>query len=154
MPMSETAAAFMGALNATFPDVGVTCHDAEEARATLRAAPKLPMPDVELASVEDRTFPGPGGEIPVRISTPTDAGASSAVIVYFHGGGWVVGDLDTHDGLCRKLAAHGRVQVIAVDYRLAPEHPYPAAAEDSYAATVWAHEHAAAGKYRLGGCIL
>ena len=65
---------------------------------------------------------------------PRDLPTPAPTLVFFHGGGWVVGDLDTHDGLCRKLAAHGRVQVIAVDYRLAPEHPYPAAVDDAVAA--------------------
>ncbi len=141
MPLSETAAAFMGALDATFPDVGVSCLDAEEARATLRAAPKLPMPDVELASLEDRAVPGPDGEIPVRISTPHDAADPPAVVVYFHGGGWVVGDLDTHDRTTQRLAQATGAVVVSVDYRLAPEHRFPAAADDAYAATQWATEH-------------
>jgi len=141
MPLSETAAAFMGALNATFPDVGGGCLDPEEARATLRAAPKLPMPDVELAAVEDRTIPGPAGEIPVRISTPVDAGDPPAVVVYLHGGGWVVGDLESHDRTTKRLAQATGTVVVSVDYRLAPEHPFPAPAEDAYAATVWAAEH-------------
>jgi acetyl esterase len=138
MPMSETAAAFMGALDATFPDVGGACRDPAEARAILGAAPKLPMPDVELASVEDRRIPGPDGEIPVRISTPLDAGAESAVVVYFHGGGWVVGDLDTHDRTTQRLAQAVGAVVVSVDYRLAPEHRFPAAADDAYAAVEWA----------------
>lgn len=74
------------------------------------------------------------GPLPARVYRPRDLPTPAPTLVFFHGGGWVVGDLDTHDGLCRKLAAHGRVQVIAVDYRLAPEHPYPAAADDAIAA--------------------
>ncbi len=74
------------------------------------------------------------GPLPARVYRPRDLPSAAPTLVFFHGGGWVVGDLDTHDGLCRKLAAHGRVQVIAVDYRLAPEHPYPAAADDAIAA--------------------
>ena len=73
------------------------------------------------------------GPLPARVYRPRDLPSAAPTLVFFHGGGWVVGDLDTHDGLCRKLAAHGRVQVIAVDYRLAPEHPYPAGLEDCYA---------------------
>jgi acetyl esterase len=140
MPLSELAQAFMGALNETFPDVGTTCLDAEEARATLAAAPKLPMPDVELAALEDRSIPGPGGEVPVRISTPLDAGDPPAVVVYLHGGGWVVGDLDTHDRTTQRLAEATGAVVVSVDYRLAPEHRFPAAADDAYAATAWAAE--------------
>ena len=139
MPLSELAQAFMGALNETFPDVGGSfTGTAEEARAKLREAPKLPMPDVELASLEDRTVSGPGGDIPVRISTPNDA--ADAVVVYFHGGGWVVGDLDTHDRTTQRLAEATGAVVVSVDYRLAPEHRFPAAADDAYAATVWAAE--------------
>jgi acetyl esterase len=132
------AAAFMGALNSTFPDVGGTCDDAVEARRILGEAPKLPMPDVPLASLEDRTIPGPDGELPVRISTPPDAGDPPAVVVYLHGGGWVVGDLDTHDRTTQRLAEATGAVVVSVDYRLAPEHTFPCAAEDAHAAVTWA----------------
>ena len=141
MPLSDMAAAFMGALDGAFPDVGGACDDAEEARATLRAAPKLPMPDVDLASVENRTIPGPDGDLPVRILTPNDATDPPAVIVFFHGGGWVVGDLDSHDRTTQRLAQATGAVVVSVDYRLAPEHRFPAAADDAYAATLWAAEH-------------
>jgi acetyl esterase len=77
----------------------------------------------------------------VRIATPTGAAEPPAVVVYFHGGGWVVGDLDTHDRTTQRLAEATDTVVVSVDYRLAPEHPFPAAAEDAYAATVWAAEH-------------
>lgn len=80
------------------------------------------------------TVAGAVGPRPARAYTPDGVAAPSPAIVFFHGGGWVTGDLDTHDGLCRKLAALGRVRVIAVDYRLAPEHAYPAAADDAIAA--------------------
>jgi acetyl esterase len=69
--------------------------------------------------------------------------AASSLLVYYHGGGWVIGDLDTHDGPCRFLAAHGGTQVLSIDYRLAPEHPFPAAAEDAWAAHAWASANAA-----------
>jgi acetyl esterase len=151
MPLSEMAAAFLGALNANFPDVGGTCDDAEVARATLRAAPKLPMPDVELASLENRTIPGPDGEIPVRISTPLDATDPPGVITYLHGGGWVVGDLDSHDRTTQRLAAATGAVVVSVDYRLAPEHRFPAAADDAYAATVWTREHYGPSRHLVAG---
>lgn len=96
-------------------------------------------PDVH--RVEDRQAPGPAGPIRLRIYTPT-ADAPAAAVVYFHGGGWVVGNLDTHDGLCRRLALASGCRVVAVDYRLAPENTYPAAADDAYAALSWVAENA------------
>jgi acetyl esterase len=108
-------------------------------RAGEAAAPGLfgPVPDVPFA---DRTIPGPSGSIGVRVYSPPAAGAP--VLVYFHGGGWVVGSLDTHHGACAALAAEAGCAVVSVDYRLAPEHRAPAALEDAWAATLWAAEHA------------
>jgi acetyl esterase len=94
-----------------------------------------------LANVEDRTIEGPEGPIPIRIYTP-DCAAPRPALVYFHGGGWVVCDLDTHDVICRAIARQAGAVVVAVDYRLAPEHQFPAAVIDSYAATCWVAEHA------------
>ena len=96
-----------------------------------------------LPKVESRRIPGPAGEIPVRIYTPQGSGPFP-VLVYFHGGGWVIGSLDTHDGVCRHLAKRAGAVVVSVDYRLAPEHKFPAAPEDCYAATLWVAENAAA----------
>jgi acetyl esterase len=107
-----------------------------EAMSQMRAAP------VEVAAVADRTIPGPQGEIPVRVYTPKGS-APFPMLVYFHGGGWVLGSLETHDGICRSLADGAGCVVVSVDYRLAPEHRYPAAADDCYAATQWAAAHAA-----------
>lgn len=118
----------------------------EEARAFYRAVGAMFGPGPEVASVADRSVPGPAGEIPVRIYTPQGAGPFG-VLVYYHGGGWVIGDLDTHDRECRMLCADASCVVVSVDYRLAPEHPYPAAVEDAFAALQWAGENAAA----LGG---
>ncbi len=109
----------------------------EEARRFMRlVAPSLGIRE-EVAKVDDRTIPGPAGDIPVRIYSPAGAGPLP-VMVFFHGGGWVIGDLETHDRLCRALANAAASVVISVDYRLAPEHRYPAAVEDAYAATLWA----------------
>ncbi len=94
-----------------------------------------------VARVEDRLIPGPGGGLPIRVYTPQRR--SGGAVVYFHGGGWVLCNLDTHDDLCRALANRSDATVISVDYRLAPESKYPAAAEDCYAATRWTAEHAA-----------
>jgi acetyl esterase len=97
------------------------------------------------AEVESRDFavPGPGGPIPVRLYTPAGAAKPSPLLVYFHGGGWVIGDLETHDAHCRRLAAFSGARILAVDYRLAPEHPFPAGHDDALAATRWAFDHAA-----------
>jgi acetyl esterase/lipase len=88
----------------------------------------------------DLVLPGPGGRICARLYAPPHA--SPAGLVYLHGGGWVAGGLDTHDGLCRRLAAGSGVNLLAVDYRLAPEHPFPAALEDGLAALRWTADHA------------
>jgi acetyl esterase len=96
-------------------------------------------------SVEDLRIPGPAGEIPIRVYTPESA-AARAGLVYFHGGGWVIGNLETHDVPCRAIARRAGAVVVAVDYRLAPEHKFPAAVVDAYAATVWVAKNAA----RLG----
>jgi acetyl esterase len=94
----------------------------------------------ELESVKPLSIPAPHGAIPARIYTPTilrKADGAAPCLVFFHGGGWVIGDLDSHDVVCRKLAHEGELIVISVDYRLAPEHKFPAAADDAIAATKW-----------------
>jgi acetyl esterase len=94
----------------------------------------------ELASVKDIAIPSPAGSLPARIYTPTQlrkAGGLAPALVFFHGGGWVIGDLDSHDVVCRKLADEGELIVVSVDYRLAPEHKFPAAVDDAIAATKW-----------------
>ena len=90
-----------------------------------------------IGSTEGRTIPGPGGELPVRIYRPEGEGPFPTV-VFFHGGGFVIGGLGSHDLLCRHLTRESDCVVLSVDYRLAPEHPFPAAVEDAYAATEWA----------------
>jgi acetyl esterase len=91
--------------------------------------------------VDDRKIPGPAGEIPVRIYTPS--AKPNGILVYFHGGGWVVGDLASHDYVCRALTNEAGCVVVAIDYRLAPEHKFPAAADDCFAATQWVAKNAA-----------
>ncbi|MEM7434800.1 MAG: alpha/beta hydrolase [Myxococcota bacterium] len=92
---------------------------------------------------EDRVIPGPDGPLAIRIYRPADQEGSGA-LVYFHGGGWVVGSVASHDERCQRLCHGARCVVVSVDYRLAPEDPYPAAVEDCYAATMWVTQHAAA----------
>ena len=119
----------------------------EQARAFHVAdAATLNGPPAPVAAVADRRVPGPAGELPVRVYTP-EGEPPFPIVVFFHGGGWVVGTLDTYDPLCRALAAATPAVVVSVDYRLAPEHRWPAAVEDAYAATEWASRNAAA----LGG---
>jgi len=115
----------------------------EEARAGSAALTAMQGAPEAVAGVEDRTLAGPGGALPVRIYTPFGRGPFP-VLMYFHGGGWVIGDIASSDGLCRALANAAGCIVISVDYRLAPEHPFPAAADDAYRATLWAAENASA----------
>ncbi|MGB3811248.1 MAG: alpha/beta hydrolase [Parvibaculum sp.] len=117
----------------------------EQGREMYRGiAATLDVQGVPIGKTEDRTIPGPAGEIPVRIYTPVAAGGDALpVLVYFHGGGWVIGDLETHDALCRSFANEAGCKVVAVDYRLAPEHRFPAAADDSFAAVKWVEANAA-----------
>ena len=99
--------------------------------------------DAPIGKTEDRRIPGPEGDIPVRVYTPLDTkDALLPGLVFFHGGGFVIGDLDTHDDLCRCLANGSGCRVVSVGYRLAPECPFPAAVEDCYAATKYAAAHA------------
>ena len=97
----------------------------------------------DVGSVEDRAVPGPAGDIPIRVYTPSAGATPFPVVVYFHGGGFVIGNRDTHDAVCREVTNAAMAVVVSVDYRLAPEHPFPAAPEDCYAATRWVYEHAA-----------
>src|SRR4051812_2023778 len=113
----------------------------EASRRRFRDLPRRPVhPDVR---TEDRTIDGPAGPIPIRVyRPPTDAEATLPVVLFIHGGGWSVGDLDTYDGEARNHAVGARAVVVSVDYRLAPEHPYPAAVHDAWAATQWVADHA------------
>ena len=92
---------------------------------------------VPILHVEDRSIPGPLGGIPIRVYRPSDE-TKLPIVIYYHGGGFTAGDLDTHDGLCRRLSKRSGAIVVSVAYRLAPEHVFPAAVEDAYAALEWA----------------
>ncbi|WP_462411713.1 alpha/beta hydrolase [Neobacillus sp. Marseille-QA0830] len=113
---------------------------AEQARQAIDLGPLAGVPE-EVAKVENRTIPGQEGEIPVRIYTPAGEGPFP-VLVFYHGGGWVIGNLDTMDIPCRSLANKVGCVVVSVDYRLAPEHKFPAAVEDAYAAVKWVADNA------------
>jgi acetyl esterase len=112
--------------------------------------------DVAVGKIENLIIPGPGGAIRARSYTPIATAGPLPTLIYFHGGGFVVGSLESHDGLCRLFTAEGGFKVIAVDYRLAPEHPWPAAVDDAWAATQWIEQNAAsigvdAGRIAVGG---
>lgn len=114
----------------------------EEARAQRNQSMQAMAGDAaELGRVEDVEIPGPGGALPLRVYALDEVGPRPA-LVYFHGGGFVVANLETHDAVCRSLAQQSGAVVIAVDFRLAPEHKFPAAVDDAYAATVWVAENA------------
>jgi acetyl esterase len=135
------------------PPPPVTELTPAQARALYRGL-RPACPGIAVGSIEERALVGPEGPIGLRIYRPALAG-SSGIFVCFHGGGWVIGDLDTADGVCRQLANAAGCIVASVDYRLAPEHPYPAAVLDAYAATSWVADHGAAlggnGKLAVGG---
>jgi acetyl esterase len=112
------------------------------ARAVARSR-FIPGKETPIGKSEDRKIPGSAGDIPVRVYTPVDAkGDVLPGLVFFHGGGFVIGDLETHDDLCRCLANGGGCRVVSVDYRLAPECPFPAAVDDCFAATKYVAAHA------------
>ena len=112
-----------------------------EARRRFRDLPRRPL--LPHLRVEDLQLEGPAGPIPVRVYWPDSAGAGRyPVTMYFHGGGFAVGDLDTHDATARQHAVGANTVVVSVDYRLAPEYPYPAAVDDSWAATCWVADNA------------
>jgi acetyl esterase len=98
----------------------------------------------EVGEIRDLTMPGPAGNIALRLYRPlgSEPQAKLPVLVYYHGGGWVIGDLDTHDTLCRELANGSGCAVVSVDYRMGPEHRFPAAVDDSIAALRWVHANA------------
>lgn len=116
----------------------------DEARRELEESATILAPRPRaMTSVEDRRIPGPGGTIPVRIYRPHGVGRPAPALVFFHGGGFVLGSLDSHDPPCRALADDARCVVIAIDYRLAPEHKFPAAVDDCVAAFRWVAANAA-----------
>lgn len=116
------------------PVTALTPMQARESRNPVFV--ELGGPRESIAHVENLNIPGAGGGIPIRVYTPNGKGPFP-VLLYFHGGGWVICNLDTHDALCRSLANGASCLVVSVDYRLAPEHKFPAAIEDAYAATHW-----------------
>jgi len=144
MPLDRRAERLLAMLAAVRDD-GDAPEPPAARREALRALAAMADDGSAPAEISDGAFEGPAGLVPVRLYAPTDAAERALpALVFLHGGGWVAGDLDTHDGFCRRLCAASGWRVIAVDYRRAPEHPFPAALDDSLAATRWAAANAAA----------
>jgi acetyl esterase len=139
MPVDPQVQALLD-LRAALPPVQSLSVAEARAQFAAREIPGLKV--AEVASVAERVIPGPTGPLRLRVYTPLGAGPFP-MLVFFHGGGFVVCDLDTHDPICRNLCAGAGCVVVSVDYRLAPEHRFPAAPDDCLAATRWATEHAA-----------
>ena len=141
LALDETTRSLIARLTAeAAPVESLTPRQARQAQEARRAQAAEEL--VEVDRVAEWTIPGPGGEIPIRVYWP-DSAEPLPVVVYFHGGGWVLCDLDSHDAICRALAVGSNCTFVSVGYRLAPEHKFPAAVEDAYAATSWVAEHPA-----------
>lgn len=143
MPLDPQVARYLQATLETNQSENAPLSLAERRRASvLGVLAEAGVPE-SVGAVEDRFLPGPGGDLLVRVYTPATAEPGPLpVLVYFHSGGWVLGSVEGHDPVCRALANRAACLVVSVDYRLAPEHPFPAAPEDCYAATLWVAEHA------------
>ena len=145
MPVDPAAQRFLdGMAQAPARDMAVVTP--AEMRAGYDMLAALGRPAAEPPSTEDTSIPGPAGDIPVRVYRPR-AGGVHPVVVFLHGGGFTIGSIASHDPLCQQIATGVPAVVVSVDYRLAPEHKFPAAVEDCWAAVQWVADHAA----ELGG---
>jgi acetyl esterase len=155
LPLDTRVKRFLDVLAAGNPPNALHTSVARR-RTQLAELMKFGGPETPVASAEERTIPGPAGPLAVRIYTPLDTpGESMPGLVYFHGGGLVAGTVDTHAPIARALAQTGACRVASVEYRLAPEHPFPAALEDAVAAIGYLRTHASAfgiDAARLGVC--
>lgn len=140
MPLNPQVEALLAMLAAA-PAVDYASASASDVRAMLDNPMAFGDP-LAVARVEDLEISLAGRTLAARLYVPEDARSPAPLLVYYHGGGWVVGTLETHDGTCRALARTSGAAVLSVGYRLAPEHPYPAPVEDCYDALVWAANHA------------
>ncbi|MBT2540686.1 alpha/beta hydrolase [Streptomyces sp. ISL-44] len=141
MPAAPSIAAILDQVNA-HPVPRVIDTDPEVLREVNRrmGAGVAPREPIEVGSVEDTAVPGPAGQVPVRVYRP-EGGGPVPTVVFFHGGGWLTGDLDTHDDVTRRMCRDVHTVVVAVDYRRAPEHPFPAAYDDCLAAARHVADH-------------
>ncbi len=156
MPLDPRAKRFLDTLAASGA-ASTLALTVEQRRRSLAQLLSFAGPLPTVGGVEERTFLRPDSSLRVRIYAPAGVGAHEVLpgLVYFHGGGLVAGSLETHDGICRALAAASRCRLLSVDYRLAPEHSFPAAIDDGLAATWWVATHAAElglDPDRLGVC--
>ncbi|MFY1650610.1 alpha/beta hydrolase [Solwaraspora sp. WMMB762] len=142
MALDPQSAAAVTAAARRMPALGTEVYDAAEARRILATRPGNPPPGPPVHRVAEHRA-GPAGPR-VRVYHPAPTGRPQPAVVFCHGGGFTFCSLDTHDGLCRLMARDSGAVVVSVDYRLAPEHRFPAAAEDAYAATAWTADNAAA----------
>lgn len=153
--LDPTLQLMLSGMRAVGIDGLVVDDDPQASRAQMRESILgLPGPQIHV-DVDELSLPGPAGEIAARHYRPAEGGAAP-MLVFYHGGGWSIGDLDTYDALCRLICRDGGVHVLSIDYRLAPEHPAPAAIEDAFAAFTWAYEHcgelgASPGRVAVGG---
>lgn len=142
MALDPEAKALLDALGiSTLLPIEAMTPEAARERSKMLLEARRQMGIEQVQQVQDVRIPGPAGEIPIRIYTP-DVRKPAPALIYFHGGGWVIGDLESHDHVCRSLANEVPCVVASVDYRLAPEAKFPAAVEDSYRATEWIAENA------------
>jgi acetyl esterase len=156
MALDARAKRFLDTLAAMNPPSALSLT-VDERRSALQHLLSFSGPPEAVGIVEDRTLPGAEGPLTIRIYTPAAGRSAKALpgLIYFHGGGLVAGSLDTHDPICRSLANASACRVLSVDYRLAPEHPFPAAVADGRAATTWIAGHAlewGVDPERLGIC--
>jgi acetyl esterase len=154
VPLDPRAKRFLDLLAAGNPP-DARSATVEQRRTGLAALMKLAGPAEPIGATEDRLLPGPGGALPVRLYSPANASGMAAALLYFHGGGLVAGSLTTHDSIARALANCSGARVISVEYRLAPEHPFPAALDDAMAAVRHISAHAAdfaIDESRIGIC--
>ena len=146
MPLDQQARAYLDAVIALGGKPPREMTPPEWRAQMLERRQQFAVAAQPIARVEDRTVPGPDGDIPIRVYRP-DAEGPLPILVWYHGGGWVIGSIETHDNTCRALANLTPCIVVSVEYRLAPEARFPAGPEDCYAATRWVAEHGA----ELGG---
>lgn len=142
MPLDPDAQTLLDMVRVANRPAFETVGAVEARRLYAAGRPVLAPEPMPVAEARDLTMPGPGGALPLRLYRPI-AGKMLPALVYFHGGGWVVGSIETHDTVCRHLAVRAECAVVSVEYRMGPEHKFPAAVEDCVAATEWVAENGA-----------